>query len=283
MQRSYSTIISAADLELNFDSVHLIDCRADLVSDRYGFEAFNRGRIPGAKFVDLNRDLSGEPGLRGRHPLPDRNNWLETVRNLGIRNNDQIVAYDDVGGMYAARFWWMMRWLGHENVALLDGGIQQWERKLESGENPARPTKSYYSSSKMLTQLIEIDELTELLLQNENSKVISLIDARPRERFAGLNEPIDKAAGHIPGATCLPFQENLDPDLRFKKAAKLRARFEEIYGDRIPERVCYCGSGVSACHNILAANIAGLGELALFAGSWSEWIEDSSRPIETDC
>ena len=104
MQRSYSTIISAADLELNFDSVHLIDCRADLVSDRYGFEAFNRGRIPGAKFVDLNRDLSGEPGLRGRHPLPDRNNWLETVRNLGIKTNDQIVAYDDVGGMYAARF-----------------------------------------------------------------------------------------------------------------------------------------------------------------------------------
>ena len=282
MQNSYSTIISAADLKLNFDSVYLIDCRADLVDDRYGLEAFNRGRIPGANFIDLNRDLSAEPGVRGRHPLPDRNNWLETVRNLGIRNNDQIVAYDDVGGMYAARFWWMMRWLGHENVALLDGGIQQWESKLESGENSARPTKSYYSSSKMLTKLIEINELTELLRQNGSSKVVNLVDARPRERFAGLNEPIDKTAGHIPGATCLPFQENLDPDLRFKKAKKLKARFEDIYSDRILEGVCYCGSGVSACHNILAANIAGLGELALFAGSWSEWIEDSSRPIETD-
>ena len=282
MQKSYSTIISAADLELNFDSVYVIDCRADLVNDRYGFEAFNRGRIPGAKFVDLNRDLSGEPGVRGRHPLPDRNNWLETVRNLGIKTNDQIVAYDDVGGMYAARFWWMMRWLGHENVAILDGGIQQWESKLESGENPARNTKSHYSPSKMLTKLIEINELTELLLQNESLRVVNLVDAR-RERFAGLNEPIDKTAGHIPGAICLPFQENLDPDLRFKKAEKLRARFEEIYGDGIMEGVCYCGSGVSACHNILAANIAGLGELTLFAGSWSEWIEDSSRPIETYC
>ena len=282
MQKSYSTIISAADLELNFDRVYVIDCRADLVNDRYGFEAFNRGRIPGAKFVDLNRDLSGEPGARGRHPLPDRNNWLETVRNLGINTSDQIVAYDDVGGMYAARFWWMMRWLGHESVAILDGGIQQWESKLESGENPARTTKSHYSSSKMLTKLIEINELTELL-QNESSKVVKLFDARPRERFAGLNEPIDKTAGHIPGAICLPFQENLDPDLRFKKAEKLRTRFEEIYGDGIMEGVCYCGSGVSACHNILAANIAQLGELILFAGSWSEWIEDSSRPIETDC
>ena len=282
MQKSYSTIISAADLELNFDSVCVIDCRADLVKDRYGFEAFNRGRIPGAKFVDLNRDLSGEPGVRGRHPLPDRNNWLETVRSLGIKTNDQIVAYDDVGGMYAARFWWMMRWLGHENVAILDGGIQQWESKLESGENPARTTKSRYSSSKMLTKLIEINELAERL-QKESSKVVNLVDARPRERFAGLNEPIDKTAGHIPGAICLPFQENLDPDLRFKKAEKLRTRFEEIYGDGIMEGVCYCGSGVSACHNILAANIAGLGELILFAGSWSEWIEDSSRPIETDC
>ena len=281
MQKSYSTIISAADLELNFDSVYLIDCRADLVDDRYGFEAFNRERIPGAKFVDLNRDLSGEPGVRGRHPLPNRNNWLETVRNLGIRNNDQIVAYDDVGGMYAARFWWMMRWLGHENVALLDGGIQQWEDKLESGQNPARTTKSFFSSSKMVTKLIEINDLAELL-QNTGSKEVNLVDARPRERFAGLNEPIDKTAGHIPGATCLPFQENLDPDLRFKKAKKLKARFEEIYGDRILEGVCYCGSGVSACHNILAANIAALGELTLFAGSWSEWIEDSSRPIETD-
>ena len=282
MQKSYSTIISAADLELNFDSVYVIDCRADLVNDRYGFEAFNRGRIPGAKFVDLNRDLSGEPGVRGRHPLPDRNNWLETVRSLGIKTNDQIVAYDDVGGMYAARFWWMMRWLGHENVAILDGGIQKWEGKLECGENPARNIKSYYLSSKVLTKRIEINELTELL-QKESSRVVNLVDARPRERFAGLNETIDKTAGHIPGAICLPFQENLDPDLRFKKAEKLRARFEEIYGDGIMEGVCYCGSGVSACHNILAANIAGLGELILFAGSWSEWIEDSSRPIETDC
>ena len=281
MQKSYSTIISAADLELKFDSVSLIDCRADLANDRYGFEAFNRGRIPGARFVDLNRDLSGEPGVRGRHPLPDRNNWLETVRNLGIKNNDQIVAYDDVGGMYAARFWWMMRWLGHENVALLDGGIQQWEDKLESGKNPARATKSYYSPSKMLTKLIEINDLAELL-QNTSSKEINLVDARPRERYSGLTEPIDKTAGHIPGAFCLPFQENLDPNLRFKKAEKLRARFEEIYDDRILEVVCYCGSGVSACHNILAANIAALGELTLFAGSWSEWIQDSSRPIEAN-
>ena len=283
MQKSYSTIISAADLELNFDNVSLIDCRADLENDRYGLEAFNQGRIPGAKFVDLNRDLSGESGMRGRHPLPDRDTWLETVSNLGIKNNDQIVAYDDVGGMYAARFWWMMRWLGHENVALLDGGIQQWKSKLESGKNPTRPNKSEYSSSEMLTKLVDINELTELLLQNESSRAVTLVDARPRERFAGLNEPIDKTAGHIPGATCLPFQENLDPDLRFKKAEKLRAIFGEIYGDSILQGVCYCGSGVSACHNILAANIAGLGELILFAGSWSEWIEDSSRPIETDC
>ena len=282
MQKSYSTIISATDLELNFDSVYVIDCRADLVNDRYGFEAFNRGRIPGAKFVDLNRDLSGEPGVRGRHPLPDRNNWLETVRSLGIKTNDQIVAYDDVGGMYAARFWWMMRWLGHENVALLDGGIQQWKSGLESGENPARTTKSYYSPSKMLTKLIEIDDLTELL-QNTRSNEVNLVDARPRERFAGLKEPIDKTAGHIPGAFCLPFQENLDSNLRFKKAEKLRARFEKIYGDKILEVVCYCGSGVSACHNILAANISALGEFTLFAGSWSEWIQNSARPTETDC
>lgn len=262
----YMNVIQVHELA-RLEHAAVFDCRAKLGVPGWGRNAFNEGHIPGAQFLDLDIDLAAPPDQRGRHPLPDLEIWLETVRRLGVRNSDQIVIYDDASGAYAARAWWMFRWIGHQAVAVLDGGLDQWQSPLET-ESAARP-RSEFEARASLTQLIDSDQVARSLAD------LNLVDARTQARFDGEEEPIDPVAGHIPGAVCLPFQGNLTADGRFLDADELKARFTD-QGDNL---VCYCGSGVTACHNILAMHIAGLPEPRLYADSWSGWITDANRPI----
>jgi thiosulfate/3-mercaptopyruvate sulfurtransferase len=272
----YTTLISAADLALALATprgdaeirVRLIDCRARLDDAGFGARAYAAGHLPGAVFASLEQDLSAPPGAGGRHPLPPAERLASRLRELGVNDDDQIVVYDDTGGSFAARAWWCLRFLGHDAVAVLDGGLAAWTGPLET--DVAEPNTGEFSVRPSLTRTIDADGLLAVLDRAD------LVDARARPRFEGREEPIDPVAGHIPGASCLPFQGNLGPDGRFLSAAALRERFHGHGADTI----CYCGSGVTAAHNILAMRVAGLPEPRLYPGSWSEWIRDPSRPCE---
>ena len=239
-----------------------------------GMKRFEQGHIPGATYLHLNQHLSGriEPGRTGRHPLPEQNALQSLLRQRDVEPDTQIVAYDDAGGMFAARLWWLTRWLGHFRVAVLDGGYQAWrERHAHSSMPAARPRLGK-------PRAVAMDEVRTAVDEN----TWTLLDARAKDRFDGRNETIDAKAGHIPRAVNAPFHDNLGPDGRFLSSETLRKRFEKFLerdGDK--PVVCYCGSGVSAAHNILAMVHAGLPEPALYAGSWSEWIVDSNNPVET--
>jgi thiosulfate/3-mercaptopyruvate sulfurtransferase len=271
----YTNLISASELANLLGHCTVLDCRAKLGDFDWGKAAFEEGHIATAQHADLDRDLAAEPGLHGRHPLPDQRQWLDTVRGWGITAEQQVVLYDDAGGPYAARGWWMLRWLGLEAVAVLNGGLQQWSGELVSHqERPANP--SDYTPGPALTKLITVEEL----LQAVNSTPPALIDARAYPRWAGAEEPIDAIAGHIPGASCYPFADNLDEQGLFKSVEDLRQRFSTL-AQTEAEVVSYCGSGVTAAHNLLAMHIAGLPEATLFADSWSGWITDPARPIAT--
>ena len=272
----YTTLISAIELAaalaapngVGGNLVRLIDCRARLDDAGFGARAYAAGHLPGAVFASLEHDLSATPGAGGRHPLPSADRLAARLRDLGLNDHDQIVVYDDTGGSFAARAWWCLRFLGHEAVAVLDGGLAAWTGPLET--NVPEPQAGHFSIRPSLTRTIDADELLAVLDHAD------LVDARARPRFEGREEPIDPIAGHIPGASCLPFQGNLGPDGRFLSAAELRERFHGHNADTI----CYCGSGVTAAHNILAMRVAGLPEPRLYPGSWSEWIRDPSRPCE---
>lgn len=268
-----SDIIDAPGLALLSQSdvpFSLFDCRSKLGEPGWGRSAFEAGHIDGAQFLDLDLDLADPPNEDGRHPLPTRERWLATVRSRGVGQTDQIVLYDDAGGAYAARAWWMFRWLGHDTVAVLDGGLAAWPHPLVTENHPA-PQASNYQPDAPLTRMITTAELETLEGQH------TLIDARTQTRFDGKEEPIDPIAGHIPGAVCYPFQANLSESGQFLGAGQLRDRFAGLEDDAI----CYCGSGVTACHNILAMHIAGLPEPRLYAPSWSGWITDGARPVDT--
>ena len=265
---TYTNIITAEALQALSDVV-IFDCRAKLGAPGWGRSAFNEAHLPGAQFLDLDEDLAAPPDHRGRHPLPDTETWLATVRKFGVKNEDQIVIYDDASGAYAARAWWMFRWLGHEAVAVLDGGIQNWGGQLDQAVSA--PSRSDFHMKAPLTRLINSPEVASSLSE------LNLIDARAEARFNGEEEPIDPIAGHIPGATCLPFQGNLDHQGNFLPPDVLADRFDRSGQDL----TCYCGSGVTACHNILAMHIAGLSEPQLYADSWSGWITDTNRPVAT--
>lgn len=253
--------------------VALFDCRSKLGDLPWGRNAWLNGHIPGAVHLDLDRDLAGPPGDGGRHPLPDPARLARRLGELGASDDCRIVLYDDVGGAMAARAWWCIRWLGHDNVAILDGGLAAWvaanpNQPLESGVQAVDAQK--FTRRNSLTNTIRADALVLQLGSN------TLIDARAQERFDGLVEPIDPVAGHIPGALCMPFQGNLTSDGRFKSSAELAERFSDL-ADPV---IAYCGSGVTAAHNLFALRLAGRDEGVLYPGSWSEWLIDESRPRE---
>jgi thiosulfate/3-mercaptopyruvate sulfurtransferase len=256
----------------------LLDCGFDLADTTLGEREFAAGHLPGAVYAHLDRDLSGPkaPG-RGRHPLPARADFAATVARWGIAPGVVVVAYDNQGGPYAARAWWLLRWLGHAEVAVLDGGRSAWIAAggaLESGTGAGRPTAAPYPAS--TTPAMPTVAADALL----GAVAPPLIDARAPERYRGEVEPLDPVAGHIPGALNRFFKLNLGADGRFKPAAALRAEFEALLAGRDAAAVVHsCGSGVTACHNLLAMEAAGCGTTALFAPSWSGWIADPSRPV----
>jgi thiosulfate/3-mercaptopyruvate sulfurtransferase len=280
----YTTLIAAADLASHMTDRNLIviDCRHDLTNPDAGRTAYLAGHIPDAEFAHLDTDLSDKkPGpngeFRGRHPLPEREAFIETLRRWGIDNNSQVIAYDAQGGMFAARLWWMLRWVGHEAVAVLDGGLQAWQAlggRL-SAERPHR-AKGNLELRPSITPTVGVDDV----LANLASRDRIVIDARAPDRFRGENETLDPVGGHIPGAKNRFFKDNLQADGRFKPAQQLRADFGAMINS--PETsIMQCGSGATACHNLLAMEIAGLSGAALYPGSWSEWCADSSRPVAT--
>jgi thiosulfate/3-mercaptopyruvate sulfurtransferase len=254
----------------------VIDCRASLTDPVAGSAAYAAGHIPGALFADLANDLSGPliAGVTGRHPLPDPRALAATFGRWGVDARTQVVAYDAGNGAYAARAWWLFRWLGHSAVAVLNGGLAAWQAE----GYPLRSVAEHRATTTFpvrapLTRVVSVAEVVD------QGASMDLVDARTEARFRGEVEPIDPVAGHIPGARCLPFEGNLGSDGRFASPELLRRRFEAgLNTDK--ELVCYCGSGVTACHNILAMRYAGLQEATLYAGSFSEWIRDPARPVE---
>jgi thiosulfate/3-mercaptopyruvate sulfurtransferase len=238
--------------------------------------------LPGAHYLHLARDLAGPPTdaqgrFRGRHPLPLRERFAALAGALGITPQAQVVAYDTHGGVFAARAWWMLRWLGHQAVAVLDGGLWAWTAAAGSlgVRVPVRSNKSPYPLGECSMPTIEADALLQRLQH------VKVVDARPPERYRGEVEPLDKAAGHVPGAVNRFFQRNLQADGRFKSAEQLRTEWSDLLAGHAAGLVVQqCGSGAAACHNILAMEHAGFGSSLLYPGSWSEWAADPSRPIE---
>ena len=264
----------AANKSLN-ENFAIIDCRSNLLEPEAGRAAYLKGHIPGAQFASLNDDLSApiEPGITGRHPLPDKETLASTIRRLGIQHNQKVIAYDANNGAYAARLWWILRYLGHDQVWVLDGGYDAW---LAAGNEVTLDITEPKESDFDIENSISL--VTDASVLGHTSATI--IDARDEARFRGEQEPIDPIAGHIPGAMCRPFSQNLDEFGKFKTAEILRAQLIEAGISNSEPSICYCGSGVTACHNILAMIRAGFPEPYLYAGSWSEWITDGNRPVE---
>lgn len=277
---AFTTLIGARELAaLDPAAVRLLDCRFDLADPDAGAARFAAAHIPGAVYLHLDRDLAGpvSPGRTGRHPLPDRDAFRETLRAHGVADDAQVVAYDDAGGTFAARCWWMTRWAGHTRVAVLDGGFQAW-RAMAGGTPDAAAGVSRTPPTEARPTTVTMPELRPHVATG----TWTLLDARAPDRFDGSNETIDPRGGHIPGARNAPFAGNLTDAGRFADRASLRRRFESLLASRADQpTVCYCGSGVTAAHNILAMVHAGFAEPALYAGSWSEWITDPDNPIET--
>lgn len=281
MSSSYTTLIDANELARHLGEPRwcLIDCRHDLANPAFGREAYERGHLPGAWFLNLDEDLSGPlSGTNGRHPLPDPDRLAHRLGACGIDRDTQVVAYDDAGGMYAARLWWLLRWMGHQAVAVLDGGFQAWcaAAKVLTTELPrATPTRYLPALQGNAVNAAFVE-------QHLSSADMVLIDARSPDRFRGENENLDPVAGHIPGAINRFFKDNLGPDGRFKQASVLREEFGNLLRGRDPRKVVHqCGSGVTACHNLLAMESAGLSGARLYPGSWSEWCADPARPVAT--
>lgn len=260
----------------------ILDCRFALEDVDYGQRSYAEGHIAGAHFADLERDLSGpvHKGQTGRHPLPDPQRLVERLREWGMDNDSQVVLYDDGPGAFAARAWWLLAWLGkRSDVAILDGGLKAWHAAHLPLSLDAPPKREGAFSGKADPQLL-ID--AEQLAKRLKDPALTLLDARAQPRFRGEVEPIDPVAGHIPGAQCAAFSENLDDEGRFLSPQALKQRFAKQLAGRSPEQVvAYCGSGVTACHNLFALALAGYPMGTLYAGSWSEWINDPQRAVAT--
>lgn len=280
----FTTLITAAELMQHIDNPNFVvlDCRSELTDPKAGPAAFAAGHIPGAQHADPDIHLSDKSpapngAFRGRHPLPSPDAFIETLRDLGVYPNSQVIAYDAHGGMFASRLWWMLRWVGHHGVAVLDGGLPAW---VAAGGTLTTDVINRPRGSITLQPSLAATVSADDVLANLPAGANTVIDARAADRFRGENEVIDPVAGHIPGAKNRPFKDNLQADGRFKPADALRAEFSSLI--KSPEAtIAQCGSGISACHNLLAMELAGLPGAALYPGSWSEWSADPARPVAT--
>lgn len=278
----HTTLVSARELAHHLSDPDWVvcDCRHDLTDYHAGRRAYVAGHIPGARFVHLDEDLSGpKTGTNGRHPLPHLQTFALRLGALGIDNARQVVAYDSSGGAYAARLWWMLRWAGHDAVAVLDGGWQAWTAgAFDVSSVPPQPAAMTFIPKPRRNVAVDASYVQAHL----GDPGLVLVDARSPERFRGENESLDPVAGHIPGASNRFFAGNLDAHGHFKPREVLRVEFEALLGTRTAADVVHqCGSGVTACHNLLAMDHAGLCGSRLFPGSWSEWVSDRTHPVST--
>lgn len=276
------TLISAANLatHLGAADVRVFDVRHDLTNHAAGREAYAAGHIPGARYLDHETELAApRTGRNGRHPLPDRGQFGALMAAHGVTPETLVVAYDASGGMYAAHLWWMLRWLGHDRVAVLDGGWQAWQAAgLPTSTEAAAPVQAGAPVTPAAPLVGSVD--AQAVLDNIARPGFTVIDARAANRYRGEVEPMDPVAGHIPGALNRPNGQNLQADGRFKDAAQLRQEFTALLDGRDPAAIVHqCGSGITACHNLLSMEIAGLAGSRLYPGSWSEWCSDPSRPV----
>lgn len=278
---TFSTIVSPDELSglLGKQNLVIADCRFSLNDPERGRRAWMDEHLPGAIYVHLDEDLSGEiiPGKTGRHPLPTVEDFSRTASRLGIGSDVQVIAYDDENGAFAARLWWLLRWTGHDRVAVLEGGFARWKRE-------GRPTESGIVTPRARTFTPDLHPemmaSADLVEKTRTDPTWRILDAREPERFRGEVEPIDPVAGHIPGAISAPYRNNLDDQGNFLPANALRELYEKRLENTPPDRtIYYCGSGVTAAHNVLAQAHAGRGLPRLYAGSWSEWITDPTRPV----
>ena len=274
-------LVSTGELAAHLDDPRWVvfDTRHDLMDTGKGRKLYAQGHIPGACFLHVDEDLSGaKTGKNGRHPLPDIDEFAKRINECGVTPDTQVVVYDDIGGNFAVRLWWMLRWLGHEKAALLDGGFPLWQKEGRpvTSEVPA-PRKGSFVPRPQSGATVDVHFVERF----HEDRSIRLVDARAAERFQGLKEPIDPVAGHIPGAINRFWQQNLEADGRFKQPRQLRAEFEALLGADAGRAVHMCGSGVTACHNIFAMELAGLPAGRLYPGSWSEWCSDRARPVAT--
>ena len=271
-----TTLVSTAELAVHPDW-RVFDCRHDLAKPALGEEQYREAHIPGALFAHLDRDLSApKTGRNGRHPLPPPEVLISWLGKLGLKPSDQVVCYDAANGAMAARLWWMLRWIGHEAVAVLDGGLAKWlaEKRPVTAEVPRFPPSQYSLNGKPQGHVSARD------VEGRSNEML-LLDARAPVRYRGEQEPIDPVAGRIPGAMNRFNMDNVSPQGTFKSGEQLKREFKAVLGDRAASEVVhYCGSGVAACHNLLAMEIAGLPGGRLYAGSWSEWSADPRRPVE---
>ena len=278
----HKTLVTPATLSqhVNDPSWVVVDCRFDLTDPGKGETQYRAGHIPGARYAHLDRHLSGEKtGTNGRHPLPTKEQMIKSFSELGIGPQCQVVAYDADSSMFAGRLWWMLRWMGHDGVAVLDGGLARWQREGHAvkGGVESPPAVQFKGATRQGWRLTA-DEVASGL----GTEPRLLVDSRTAERYRGIGETLDKVGGHIPGAANYFFQQNLADDKTFKSPEALKAQWAPILQGRDPKDVVvYCGSGVTACHNLLALEHAGIHGVKIFPGSWSEWSSDSSRPVAT--
>lgn len=279
----FKSIISKQELNeiLNNPDTVVIDCRFYLDNQDKGYLEYLNSHIPNAFYAHLDNDLSGEiiPGKTGRHPFPDLKVFTAICGNWGINEESQVVVYDQGNGGIAARLWFLLKWLGHEAVAVLNGGWQHWQEHQFPTSNEIPPTSHKTFHPKESPEMLVTATMVREMINNNSFK---LIDSRAADRYRGEVEPIDPVAGHIPSAVSGPFADNLEANGLFKSKEILQDRFTDLLGGcPLENTVFYCGSGVTACHNLLALNYAGYEGAKLYAGSWSEWITDPKRPIET--
>ena len=278
----YQTIISVEDLNKNLNTQDwlIFDCRFILKDPEGGLKKFNQGHIPGAQYADMDKDLASPmTSTSGRHPLPNPDEFINKLQSWGVNNTSQIICYDDMSGAFAARMWWLLKWLGHNDVAVLDGGIDKWTaNNLTLETDTQQKAAGSFSGQANNDMWVDVEFVQKELAENN----INLLDARSAERFTAKDTKTDPVAGHVPGAMSYPFAENLSKQGVFLPLEELQKRFAPMLSSSEKKEVInMCGSGVTACHNLLAMRIAELPMTRLFVGSWSEWIKDKSRPVAT--